>query len=403
MRSRGRILLAQELSNVHRGLVAVHTVLCATRLLRIYEALAECNPRVLWSFTVPPDDYKAGVREFLAAMNIETIPWKQVVNELQVHFDVALAASWGGLHKLRIPVIKMAHGALYEKTTPRRAGAGAEMPRYRHGLSPERMMRDGRMVAFRTMLAHEDDLASLAPEAREHARVLGDPITDQIDEHLHLREWYRQELKIGPGVRLVVVTSTAGARCLWLDRPELLHRLVSELPTDRYRVMAVLHPNLRHAFGSQMDVALRRPLAAGLQLVPADQDWAVPLIAADWVVGDHGSVLHYASRTEAALLTAGFAHEEVAPGTARAQLGESVPELVLEQPLEPQLLAAARPEVVARYASAGDRLTSQPGRFAANLRREIHDLLGIAEPAVPARLPELAVPKLIAASPVGPT
>lgn len=63
----------------------------------------------------------------MATKNIETIPWKQVVNELQVHFEVALAASWGGLHKLRMPVFKMAHGALHEKATSRRAGAGAEM------------------------------------------------------------------------------------------------------------------------------------------------------------------------------------------------------------------------------------------------------------------------------------
>jgi hypothetical protein len=389
---------AQELGGARRGLIAVHTLPCATRLLPIYEMLADCNPRMLWSFTVPPDDYNHGVATFLRNRGLKVLKWKRLVNELQLHFGVALAAAWGGLHKLQMPVIKMAHGARYEKKTPRRPGSGAETPRLRHGLGVESMVWHARTVASRVVVAHKDDIAALDPTVAgliESARVMGDPIVDQIDGHLHLRERYREDLELEPGMKLIVVTSTAGRRCLWLDRPELLHRLVTELPAQQYRIVAILHPHLRHVYGTQLDIALRRLLARGLRLVPPDQDWMVPVIAADWVLGDHGSVLQYATRTPAVLLKSGFATDEIATGSARARLGEQVPALVWNQPIEPQLLAAARPEVVARYASAAQQLSSQPGRFAANLRREIHHLLGVAEPEVPARLPDLVVPKLI--------
>jgi len=392
--SSGRILMRQESSGACRGLFAVHTIPCATRLLPIYEMLADCNSRVQWSFTVPPDDYNSGVREFLAGRGIETLIWDRLVDESQTHFDVAVAAAWGGLHKLRMPVLKMAHGARFEKVTPRLAGRGAEVRRHRHGLSPERTIRDGRVVA-RLMLSHDDDLACLEPAVREHAKVLGDPVVDLIRRHLPLRDRYRRALGIPPGVRLVVVSSTAGERCLWLDWPELLYRLVTELPAARYGVIAVLHSHLRHTFGSQLDVALRSSVKAGLRVVPADQDWAVPLIAADWVIGDHGSVPHYATLTGAVQLTGGFARDAVEPGTARGRLGYLVPALVPDEPLEQQLIAAAQPEIVRRYATAANRLSSQPGRFAANLRKAVHDVLGVPEPAVPARLPDLVVPRLI--------
>ncbi|MFD4640767.1 hypothetical protein ACFWN2_25860 [Lentzea sp. NPDC058436] len=395
MKSSGRILLRPEVDGVRRGLIAVHTIPCATRLLPIYQMLADCNPRILWSFTVPPDDYNSGVRRFLEDRGIETIKWSRLVDEVQGHFDITLAAAWGGLDKLRMPVVKLSHGALHEKATPRRAGAGAEMPRHRHGLSPERMIRDGRTVASRTVLSHDNDLAALDPVLRAQARVFGDPVVDQISAHLHQREHYRRQLDIPTGARLVVVTSTAGRSCLWLDRPELLYRLATELPAEGYRVLAVLHPHLRHVFGSQLDVALRTSFEAGLRVVPADQDWAVPLIAADWVIGDHGSVLHYATLTDATLLTAGFAHDEVAYGTARAALGGLVPSLTADRPLEEQLISAARSEVVARYASEKEHLSSRVGHFATDLRREVHSVLGVPEPVVPARLPGLTIPRLL--------
>ncbi|EWM12084.1 hypothetical protein [Kutzneria sp. 744] len=388
----------QELNGVHRGLIVLHTAVTANRLLPIYEALAYCNPHVRWHFTVGPDHYNGGVAESLAARGIEIINWKTLLNGLQPNFGVALAAAFGGLETLTIPVVKLTHGALNDKTTPRGLGLGAETPRQQYGLGGESLQRHGREIATRLVVAHEDQLAPFAREQNrwlDTVRVMGDPLVDQIDAHLHLRDYYRKLLGVEPGMKLVVVTSTAGPQSLWRNRPEVLDRLVRELPPDRYRIIVIMHPHLDYAWRAQLDATLGRLYAAGVRKVPADQDWAVALIAADWVIGDHGSVLHYATRTPATLLTAGFASGEVEPGSARALLGRVVPELADDRPLEPQLLAAAAPEVVGRYADAGRQLSSCPGEFAANLRRELHHLLHAPEPDVLARMPELVVPTLI--------
>jgi hypothetical protein len=402
VKSGGPNLLAQELHGARHGLVAVHTMTCATRLLPVYLALTDGNPHVTWTFTVAPDDYNEGVPDFLARKGFRMVGWKKLVEQRQKDFGVVLAAASGGLHKLQIPVVRMAHGALFDKYTTRRNGTGVEATRQRHGLGAESVERHGRAIATRLVLAHEDDVMTLDPTKMgllDSARVMGDPLVDQIDAHLHLSERYQRELDVGPGMKLVVVSSTAGKRCLWLDRPDLFRRLVSELPPDRYRVVVVLHPNLWHSYGrtAVLDM-LRTACANGVRVVVPEDDWIVPIIAAHWVLADHGSALHYAARTNAALLTVAFSHDDVASGSARDELGRQVPALVWNDPIEPQLLAAAQPNVMARYASAGSRLSSQPGRFAANMRREVHEILGISEPSAPASLPELVVPRLITRS-----
>jgi len=380
------------------GLICVHTLVCANRLLPIYESLVHCNPAIQWVFTVPPDDYRDDVADHLRDQTLPVIGWKKATGELQANFNVALAAASGHLDKLSIPVVKMAHGALHDKKTPRGTGTGVETPRQQHGLGSESLTRHGRAIASRIVLAHDDDLAQLrrsSPTLAATARVIGDPVVDQIDAHLDQRERFRQDLGVPEDMQLVVVTTTSGRRSLWRDRPEVLHRLMTELPAARYRVVVVTHPHVRHVYGSQLDDSWRRLYAAGMRRVPVDQDWIVLLIAADWVIGDHGSVLHYATRTQAALLTAGFAHDEVVAGSPRASLGRNLPELSHADPIEAQLLTAAAPEVKARYATAGQRLSSQPGSYAALLRRDIHRLVGVPEPDVPARLPSLVVPRLI--------
>jgi hypothetical protein len=157
----------------------------------------------------------------------------------------------------------------------------------------------------------------------------------------------------------------------------------------------MLHPDIWHTYGNQVEHILADALRLGLRLVAPDQDWPVALIAADYVVGDHGSPLHYATLTGATLLRAGFHDQLVRKGSVRERLSGLVPELLTDRPIEPQLMAASERAVRARYAGLGALLSSQPGRFATNIRREVHALLGIPEPDSPTELPPLVVPTLV--------
>jgi hypothetical protein len=391
----GRDWGVPEFDDTRAGLVVVHTIPSAARLWPIYCMLAQVNPGVVWDFVVAPDRYNEPVHRFLSDRSVVVVPWDDLVKGDQHRYGVALAAARDGLELLKMPVIQMAHGALREKWTPLSAGAGVEVPRARYGTGVDFGTHQGRTVASHLVQAHRDEVAALDPQLRSIARTLGDPVVDQLDGHLGMRDSFRTDLGIGRDQRLIVVTSTAGRHCLWRDWPELLHSLVTDLPQHRYQVIAILHAHLWYAFGEDLRYALRPSLREGLRVVHPDDDWPVPVIAADWVLGDHGSAFHYAARSPAALLTAAFHRPSVYPGTARSELGQLVPSLSPTDQIEARLDEVAHPDVRKRYAHAGERLSSEPGAFAANLRSLVHDVLGVREPTVPACLPPLEVPRLI--------
>ncbi|WP_241837539.1 hypothetical protein [Streptomyces sp. CB02115] len=72
--------------------------------------------------------------------------------------------------------------------------------------------------------------------------------------------------------------------------------MTSELPSDEYRIAAVLHPNIWHGHGpGQIRAWLDRARRAGLALIDPLEDWRQALLAADVVIGDHSSVTYYAA------------------------------------------------------------------------------------------------------------
>ncbi|WP_104481411.1 hypothetical protein V5P93_004297 [Actinokineospora auranticolor] len=167
------------------------------------------------------------------------------------------------MHKLTEPVLVMAHGALRDKVAPVRAGAGKQTESHRYGTSAQDTVHAGRAIAVRQLLAHDDQVAAYNGHheaVRESLRVVGDPVVDQLLAELHLRAEHRAALGVRPDQRLVLVTSTGCAHNLWLDQPGLMRRLVTELPSDRYRVVGVLHPNIWHSYGKQVEHVLHDAL-----------------------------------------------------------------------------------------------------------------------------------------------
>ncbi len=127
------------------------------------------------------------------------------------------------------------------------------------------------------------------------AVVAGDPCYDRLAASLPSRDIYRRALGVR-GRKLVAVTSTWGPGSLLQRHRDLLPRLAGDLPGERYRVAAIVHPNVWHWHGPrQVTVWYADCVRRGLILVRPEDGWRGVLAASDVVIGDHGAVTCYAT------------------------------------------------------------------------------------------------------------
>ncbi|GGV04010.1 hypothetical protein [Streptomyces spectabilis] len=376
-----------------RVLVVVHTEVYGQRLGDLLPLL-ESDLRVQVDFTVAPHAFNAGAPRSLKALGAPVLPWRAA---LRGDFDLVLAAGSQGVERLRGPLVRLPHGAGHMKLSRPLDDRDPGAPRTVGGLGPQYLMRDGRVVPAALALAHEDDLATLGrccPAALPVAEVVGDATYDRIVASLPLRRRYRAALGLRGGRKLLLVCSTWGPGSSFSRFDALLPRLLTELPRQEFQVAVLVHPNVWAGHG---DWQVRSWLAAarrhGIAVLPPEADWRAPLIAADWVIGDHGSVTLYATLTRAAVLLARFPEADVDPASPGAELARVAPALSFARPL-PEQLAYARAEYPGeRYARIGRRISSEPGRFGRNARRLLYRVLGLGEPAYAPALPPLPVPR----------
>ncbi|MEO3749958.1 hypothetical protein [Streptomyces sp. B6B3] len=362
-------------------LAVVSTLTYVQRLLDVFPLLAS-DLRIEVSFTVAPHPFGEGVVRFLEGMGCPLLPWDDAV---RTEFDLALAAGHEGIDQIRAPLILLSHGAGTNKLRRVRPGGPAQRERLPGRLSRDNLVRDGRVVPAVLGLAHRDELATLArgcPEALEVARVIGDPAHDRLAESLRLREKYRAALGLRPEQKLVLTTCTWGQTGTFGRLDTLLPRLLGELPADRFRTIVTTHPNISAGHGWwQIDAWLAEYRRRGIAVMPPDQDWRAPLAAADFVIGDHGSVTAYATVTSAPVLLAAYPHADVHVASPAAALAGIAPALVPTTPLDEQLRYAAEVYRRPEHAAVAARITSEPGRFNERMRRLIYRQLGIGEPA----------------------
>jgi hypothetical protein len=133
----------------------------------------------------------------------------------------------------------------------------------------------------------------------------------------------------------------------------------------------------------------------GLGLVPPDAEWLGALVAADVVIGDHGSSCVYASAAGVPVLWAGDGEGDVAPGSAAAMLAKAAPRLLLNRPITPQLEGATAGDQAALSEAVAARITSEPGRFDRNLRRLLYRRLRITQPPSISVTPPAGMPTII--------
>ncbi|MBO2456248.1 hypothetical protein [Actinomadura violacea] len=216
--------------------------------------------------------------------------------------------------------------------------------------------------------------------------VAGDPCFDRLAASVPWRDRYRAALGLRGGQRLVVATSTWGEGSLVGRRPELMARLLAELPADEYRVAAVIHPNAWHEPGPwQLRAWLADCRRAGMLLIPPREGWRAALVASDAVVGDHGSVTLYAAALGRPVFLGAFPREGVAAGTAMAGLGEE--SAFLDDARIREQLGSA---VSGSGAKVADAVFAEQGRSAEILRSAAYRLMRLDPP--PRRVRVLPVP-----------
>lgn len=386
----------------------VHNVTSATRLLDLLAVFAG-DSRVETVFTCTGSSaLDAGTAEFLTGRGMLQVPWAQAKTG---KFDVAIATSRGGdLHELRTPLIGAPHGAGYNKRLAPESGGSVPVS---FGLAPEWLMHNGEVVPAAIVLSHEEQRERLTvscPQAAPLSVVAGDPCCDQLRASAPFRADYRRALGVRPGQKLVVVSSTWGdGSILAADDPDkaVLRRALAELPLDEYRVLAAVHPNAWYGHGAwQMQNWLAPLVEHGLILpVPDSQTWKAALLAADRLLGDHGSLTLYGVWLAVPAVLGSFAEAKVAVPSPMAGLGALLPRLSPHAGVQVQLEDAAERQAGSEeLGGIRSALTSRPGRSAALLRQLFYGLLELPEPERPAApsmvpLPDVTVGRSFPAEP----
>ncbi|MYW96519.1 hypothetical protein G3I59_39395 [Amycolatopsis rubida] len=371
-------------------LAMVPTVTIGTRLVELI-SLLEQDLRVQVMFTVPHSvDRWAGAEEYVRGKHGLLLPWEQAVAH---RFDLVLAASDQQIDQVRGPLLLIGHGV---GRIP-----GRRFSRQAGGATVETTAIDRQSLTFRGRVlpsvlglgtdAEVEVLRDRCPEAVPAAVVAGDICLDGMRAASGLREQYRRALGVGSR-RLVVLSSTWFTDSAFGRVPTMYEAIVAALPRDRYAVAAVLHPNIWAVHGRRQVTAwLGRCQEAGLRVIPPEQGWQATMIAADWVIGDHGSTTGYAAAMGRPVTLASLPDGRPQTGSVADVVRAHAKPLDPDQPLERQeeaAIAAAPRLAAAVLPVVSTRLDCSAGI----LRSAMYRLLELSEPNTLAYPPSPAVP-----------
>lgn len=361
-------------------LVVSRTHTSLDRLLDVLPAVAG-DTRIQVKFTVDKGSvFNDGVARRLRDLGTNVIPWHKAKKQ---RFDLILSASdHSDLHELNGQLVLLPHGAGYQKFSPHAT------PPQLSGLADSALRHEGKPLVSTLVLSHPaqfEQVAATAPDLLERARVAGDPCLDRMRADRR-RAAHRAALGLLPHHKLVTVTSTWGPRSTMGRWPDLPTRLLAELPRDEFRVAAVLHPNVWvHHSPWQLHSWLDLAEEAGLALIPPTGPWQLGLLAADCVLGDHGSLSAYTTGLGIPLLLAAFGETEVAPGTSMETLGREMRRFDPKRPAAEQIDEAIeefRPE---RHQELAAQVFELPGASLRTLRGTFYELLDLSQPPFPPR------------------
>ncbi|MFD5162181.1 hypothetical protein ACFWMJ_29660 [Streptomyces hawaiiensis] len=358
--------------------VATRTVTSAVRILETLPALLRGDDRVTVVFAHDPTSaFGSGVLDLLHGTGCRVMPWEQLEHTAP---DLILSASENiDVPEGHCPVLVLPHGVGFQKLVPDSRGPHERLS----GAVPDSLLESGRAWLAVSHPAQEEQLLATHPKAAGRTLLVGDPCFDELLASRESREAYREALGVTAGKRLIVVSSTWGPTSLLGRHPHLSARLLGELPCDEYLVAAIVHPNVWAAHGAwQIRVLQAAALDAGLRLVPAVHAWRAALVAADAVVGDHGSVTLYGASAGTPVLLGAFGADAV-PGTAIHGLAAVAPRLDPRGDLRRQVEHAIHEHTPERYAVIAQSAFAEPGQALPRLRAALYRLLRLPEPPSP--------------------
>lgn len=371
-------------------LVAVHNITAMTRLLDVLPLIGG-DPRIQIRFVVTGSSaFTAGTCEFLKSIGVIPLDW----DDAKVKgADVVITASHGGdLGDLGAPVLILPHGVGYNKYLPRSSGKPV------FGLSSDWLFdEDGKIIPSALVLSHTEQLdrliAACAPAAPV-AVLAGDPCLDRMLASLPLRNSYRSAFCVGERI-MVVVSSTWGEKSLYGENPGFVTDLVLRLPADEFLVVMVMHPNIA-AWHSPWQVRMWMEECERVGVVVLDpiEGWRAALVAADVVIGDHGSVTLYATALGRPVGLAVVPDDAVDPASAMGVLLDTAPRFVISQNPAMDLVNVIKDAGRVGLAPAGALVSSAPGESATLLRTLLYQMMDLSEPEHQADYAVLPVPRL---------
>ena len=358
-----------------------------TSTVRLLEALSVLNgdDRIEVIFTVDASSrFSQEVPDLLRREGIRPIPWE---DHKAVGADLVITASENvDMNGLDVPKLVLPHGIGFNKNVPDSRTTGHRLS----GVVPPDRLGPNVWLG----VSHPDfreQIRGEYPEAAERCVVIGDLAYDRMRGSMRRRDRYRRTLGVGDRT-LVVLSSTWGRGSLHGSCGDLPLRLLEELPADEYAVAVVLHPNIWSQGVHSVRTRLYRALEAGLILVMPTEGWQAALIAADVVVGDHGSGTLYAAALGRPVVLAAMG-EEVVPGTPPTRLAAMAPSLDRHAPLAPQIRRTIDDHEPRLYDALAARMFAPHDGSALALARCVYRLLdlpltsrprprAVAEPAV---------------------
>jgi hypothetical protein len=355
--------------------VAARTVTSTVRVLESLPALLRDDSRVAVVFAHDPTSaFNDGVLDLLGDTGCRIMPWSQLGS---ITPDLIVTASENvDVPEGDCPVLVLPHGVGFQKLVPDSRTSRTRLS----GAVPDTLLESGRVWIAVSHPDQERQLLATQPKADGRTLLIGDPCFDELSASLPDAASFKRALGVADGRRLVVLSSTWGPTSLLGRDPELPARVLAELPYDEYRVAAIVHPNVWAAHGSwQLRTVLAGALEAGLSLMPTVHAWRSALVAADTVIGDHGSVTLYGAALGKPVLLAAFGDDAV-PGTAIAGLGRAAPRLDPRGDLDRQVDSVIADHTPDRYAGISRAAFAQTGQAPARLRTALYRLLKLAEP-----------------------
>ncbi|MFE9722407.1 hypothetical protein ACFYQ5_02055 [Streptomyces sp. NPDC005794] len=355
--------------------VAARTVTSTVRVLECLPALVRDDSRVSVVFAYDPTSaFSDGVLDLLHDAGCRIMPWDQLGRAAP---DLILSAS----ENIEVPdgdcpVLVLPHGVGFQKFVPDSRSSRVRLS----GVVSDALLESGRAWLAVSHPDQEEQLLSTHPKTAGRTLLVGDPCFDELLSSRPHRATYRRALGVAEDRRLVIVSSTWGPSSLIGQCPDLPARLLASLPYDEYQVGLIVHPNVWAAHGSwQIRTLLASALDAGLMLIPPVHSWRTALVAADLVIGDHGSVTLYGASLGTPVLLAAFGEDSV-PRTAAGALAQLAPRLDPGTELHQQVADAVSTHERPPCASIAQQAFAEPGQAHARLRANLYRLMKLTEP-----------------------